>query len=397
MTELHYACDIWQPTGSLGDLPKTYLWASQLTSAITLHTLNKSNYYKAHLPTPPLLGAIFTGPTGNGRHTTAEHLSKTLEKVSKCPGFTHIRLHGADLDFESPDEAMDALASIARLLKETDGLCLLLDEPQECRHSRMLQSRLLRLLDRIGRDHPGKVFHLILVTDSPDSVLSGLRRRLMLCPCLLPSLNQRRGWLSEQLRKAPRLVPTELKMADLAEKTEGFSWHQLQLLVACLRNQLYTNVRTQTEQAANDAIAKAGAISDEEKAAIRNQYVSTKARIDLLKANAHTPTELQLQSLLDALKDQHPAPQMPLPIFQYSGVPIQDGIAEEPPAPPADPESLEEQAVSEDNTFNKEEALSKQSRHKEIAHKENASLVELASLRGVTLPDLSNVGSEPPA
>ena len=401
MSELHYACDLWTPPGLLSKLPDTYLWATQISGSIMLHLYSKQKSFQKRLPdftTELLRGAIFSGPTGNGRHTTAEHLAGTLTNTLKLQNFRHIRVHGADLDLESPSEVFSAVASIDKCLKEADGLCLLLDEPQECRHSRMLQSRLLVLMDRTRRNHPQKHFFVIIVTDTLDSILPGLRSRLMLCHCPNPSVDDRRQWLSRQLRSGPHLVPDEMRAADLAEKTEGFSWHQLQCLITNLRNQLFWNVKTRTEQDARDAIAQAGDISEEEEQHINAQHIGMKNRISLIEKNEGTPTVTELESLLLTLKEQLPPAQAAVPVYQYQGLPIQAAVPGNQTEAPLDTDAAAaSKSIAKEETFDKDEAEMKRSLHEEIYRNENASLELLtSSLSRLRIPDISDIDGSAP-
>lgn len=364
MPDLHYTCDTWMPKTSLSDLPSSYLWSGLLASAVTLHDLSlQSKFYSKNIPADPVLGAILSGPVGNGRHTTAEALAGTLGR-----GLLHVRIHGADLDFESPDTALAALNSLKAAFRNYAGVCLLLDEIQECRHSRMIQSHLLRLLGRLQTDQPGKNFRLIIVTDSPDSILSGLRRFLILCHCSAPNEDERRDWLSSQLRIGPRLIPKSVSAKDLAAKTEGFSWHQLQLLHRYLRQQLFWNVKLHSEQEASHEIMQAGQITPEEADEIRKRYKDQNYRKKLIQSGCGIPTESQLDSLLRSLKDQLPVQQPAVaytavqPFFSQEHPPVPAAPAASP-APAANEPKAAAEVVSEQKPFDKEAALERQRQH----------------------------------
>lgn len=382
MSELHYACELWTPTASLTALPDSYLWAQQLLGMIDLGK-TKIKFYRNQLPTAPLSGAVFAGASGNGRHTTAEALAMSLANQHKNADILQLRLRGAFLDFELPDTALKALASLRDAFRSADGMCLLLDEPQDCRHSRMLQSHLLMLRDAFRREFPDKPFYLIIVTDSADSVLSGLLRELPLLSCAAPTADERRVWLSEQLHGDFKKLSGEISMRDLADRTEGFSWYQLQQLKACLQSQIYMNAKRMTEQQKAEVIAAANAVTEEE-----GKHALKKHRIHLIKAGDATPDLSQLEPLLHALKAQLPLQQSPFPYLQ--AVPVQVGAAGVPAAAANVPsvEAITESIGEEESSFDKSSNLALQEKH---GNPDALSADEFIDSLGdlLKLPDLS--------
>lgn len=351
MSELHYACELWAPTESLAKLPDTYLWARQLLAMINLGK-SQQDFYKKNLPTAALTGAIFSGDAGNGRHTTAEALALSLAKQHKEANILQLRLQGAFLDFEQPDIALSALASLKSAFRSADGMCLLLDEPQDCRHSRMLQSHLLMLRSAFRRECPDKPFYLIIVTDSADSILSGLLRELPLLPCAAPTADERRAWLSEQLRGTVKKVTGEISMRELADKTEGYSWYQLQQLCSQLQNRVFLNAQQIAEQQHDDIIAAANAVTEKQ-----GKLAVQKHRLRLIKTGDAAPTLSQLEPLLHALQPRLPAQQPMLAYAQPIGVPV--GTV---PAAPAETDNAAP-VPEEEPAFDKSNNLAQQEKH----------------------------------
>lgn len=395
MSELHYACELWTPTASLKALPDSYLWAQQLLGMINLAKNQVLPFYKDQLPTAPFSGAVFSGAAGNGRHTTAEALALSLANEHKNANILHLRLRGAFLDFEQPDTALKALASLREAFRSVDGMCLLLDEPQDCRHSRMLQSHLLMLRSTFRREFPSKPFYLIIVTDSADSVLSGLLRELPLLPCAAPTEDERRAWLSEQLRGTDKKVTvkkvtSEISMRELADKTEGFSWYQLQQLCSQLQNRVFMNAHLKTVQQRNDIIAAANAVTENE-----GKHAVRKYRLRLIKSGDATPDLSQLESLLHALKPQLPVQQSALPYIQ--AVPVQAAAAAVPataaPAPSA--AEVRESIDEEESSFDKNDNLAQQEKHGNPDAMSGDEFIFSLGHR-LKLPDLSALEAELP-
>ena len=193
-------------------------------------------------------------------------------------------------------------------------------------------------------------------------------RFLMLCHCSAPNEDERRDWLSSQLRIGPRLIPKSVSAKDLAAKTEGFSWHQLQLLHRYLRQQLFWNVKLHSEQEASHEIMQAGQITPEEADEIRKRYKDQNYRKKLIKSGCGMPTESQLDSLLRSLKDQLPVQQPAVaytavqPFFSQEHPPVPAAPAASP-APAANEPKAAAEVVSEQKPFDKEAALERQRQH----------------------------------
>ena len=91
--QLQELCTQREPMLVLGSLPDTFQWKRVLMISCK-DTDTARSILKLTLPT----GAVFTGPAGNGRHTTAEALAGSL--YNKGRNYAQVLcLHGEDLDF----------------------------------------------------------------------------------------------------------------------------------------------------------------------------------------------------------------------------------------------------------------------------------------------------------
>ncbi len=196
----------------LGALPASYAWASELRAAFMKHQLING---LMEFPLPG--GVILSGKAGNGRHTTASALVNSL-------GNKYLWLSGWDLDQEDAGDSIEIIRNVVRLAYEQGKLTLLLDGPENCRHSMLVQECLARLLRNIDAG----MLVIVIVTEDTSMVSSALRRQLLLCPCAAPTKTERRSWLKQKLEKPVPLHVDGMDLEDLVKKTEGFSWQQLQ-------------------------------------------------------------------------------------------------------------------------------------------------------------------------
>lgn len=214
-------CVEWKPINTLESLINpSFYWAHVL-----LHTLSGIK----QLGIPPVGGAVFAGPPGNGRHMTADALAGSLVKKHAC---CCLRIHGAVLDTEDVADACAVLDAVTAALRTGKKICLLLDSPELSRHCRSVQEYLYQML----LDWPGKLFP-ILITLDPAGIDPNLLQYLPCCPCPNPDLATREKWLESVLtnKSVPINILGGMNHTALAGATEGFSWKKLSDLRAMMR------------------------------------------------------------------------------------------------------------------------------------------------------------------
>lgn len=205
-------------------------------SHVLKHTLNGI----PALGLPRLKGAILAGPPGNGRHTTAEALSGTLNQ-----GDIHyfLRISGATLDTEDVADACAALEGAMAKFRSHPQICLLLDGPENSRHSLAIQEYLLQQLT----DRAGKLF-LILITDSTANITPNLQLELTTCQFRRPDLATRQQWLQSQMAGKVPIKIDGMNYISLTKATDGFTWRQLTDLRTLLRRSVAMKYHENSEK-----------------------------------------------------------------------------------------------------------------------------------------------------
>lgn len=217
--QLHEICLRRTPVLKTADLPDTFQWKPVLMISCT-DTKVAANLLKLTLPT----GAVFTGPAGNGRHTSAEALAGSLHSGGKNYAQV-IFLHGEDLDFDDPADVAAVLKHLASLTREGD-MVLVLDRPELSRHNLLLQRRLLRLQD-VLRQQEIRLF-IILITGSGEDLDPEVLSRFPRYHCACPDEETVRGWVNTILKEPVSIQISGMNADTLVERLTGLSWKQLQ-------------------------------------------------------------------------------------------------------------------------------------------------------------------------
>lgn len=212
----------------------------------TLQKLNgRPSYYWAHvlhhtlagipeLKLNPLRGAILAGSPGNGRHTIADGLAGTL-KEQGCSYAA--RIAGIALDTEDVADACAAIDGAISKLRQHGTLCLMLDCPEDSRHSLAIQEYLRQKIEL----YPGSIF-LIIITESAVNITPALHAILTTCQFQSPDLTARQKWLQSNMEGSiPIKIKGSMTYIDLGKKTDGFTWQQLTNLLILLRRMLALN------------------------------------------------------------------------------------------------------------------------------------------------------------
>lgn len=271
------------PTKKLGELGETFVWAPVLRGSLLVGPEELLTAFDLQKPK----GVIFTGSCGNGRHTTAQALAATI-----CnPKFPHpphyLKLTGWELDCEDAAEAEALIDCAMEFAENGNALCLLLDSPEESRHSRQVQQYLAEQLER-----DDLCLMLILITRESDMVFPPLLREMKRYHCAAPTCAQREAWFAKKLFE-PTCVPIEnMTHVDLAKRTEGFSWKQLNDLLDSMRQYLAMEHFTKYKQSGGS---------------------KEKLKLTLERGGIVLPGDVA-EALVHSVESQNPPPQMAAPV-----------------------------------------------------------------------------------
>lgn len=170
-------------------------------------------------------GLLLTGPDGCGKHTAAFHMVKLLrDRDYEC-----LFLDGYDLCAEGFDCAQERISALLdRSYDNGMGLCVVLEDLEQCRCRRELLSYLAGLLYDYGLN-ADKVppLYLILLDNNEKALPAALRSRLRLCRMALPNRSRRQTFLENKARSISKYV----SMEQFADATEGATYAQMVDLV----------------------------------------------------------------------------------------------------------------------------------------------------------------------
>lgn len=207
------------PEANLVTLPDTYQWASVLRSGRKHMSVAARVMGLEFCP-----GAIFTGPEGNGRHTTAYALAKTL--CADKDGYRSlISIHGDDLDFEDREDIYAVVGHITKIAKISTALVLILDRPDLSKHNSLLQRTLLRLQQTL-LDEKLKLY-LIIITGSAEDLCAELLSNFPRYHCPRPDRATVKKHIKKMLKEPVPITIDGISEADLTAAAEGLSWKQL--------------------------------------------------------------------------------------------------------------------------------------------------------------------------
>lgn len=167
-------------------------------------------------------GILLTGPAGSGKHNLAWHLVQALGQTNCGAVFLTGELLGEEADNQEAVRRLNAL--VDSFYDENQGLCLVLEEPEDCPSPRRLYTLLGRILQDY-RDHQEETppLLLVLIARSAPRMPAVLRENLLPLPCALPDLDARRACLEDRARMIRSYVSLDL----LAKLTDGCSYEDL--------------------------------------------------------------------------------------------------------------------------------------------------------------------------
>lgn len=215
-------CAEWKPGYDLKALQnESFYWPRVLAG-----TLNGIPV----LGLPMVNGVVLAGLPGTGRHTTAEGLAGSLPERRDIHYF--LRISGCALDTEDVADACAVVDGAVAKLRQHRKLCLMLDCPEQSRHSRAIQEYLLQQY----LDHRAELF-VIVITDAVGNISPMLLQKLTVCQFRKPDLVTRQRWLQSNLTRKdlPINLDDGMNHISLARETEGFSWRQMVELRTQLR------------------------------------------------------------------------------------------------------------------------------------------------------------------
>lgn len=218
------------PPITLMSLPDTYPWVAVLRGGRKRMPGSEAALKLEYSP-----GAIFTGPQGNGRHSTAYALANTL--CRDFGGKAALRcICGDDLELEDRSDMFKLLEYVTRTAQDSGALILLLDQPGDDHYSMMFQRYLVRIQRQLKAVNI--LLYLIIIAGSADEVNRELLNSLPRYHCMPPDRKAVKQW-AERIMETPVPIRIEkMSAADVAAAAQGLSWKQLSDLHDALRRLL---------------------------------------------------------------------------------------------------------------------------------------------------------------
>ncbi len=213
------------PQKKLKSLEEDYPWASVLK---VMAWPARGVATKELMKLPQVKGVILAGPHGNGKHSLADALSGSVT-VLKNGQREYLKLSPADIPTDiSGSELCGLFRELIAYSRQAGWLTLVLDEPSAWDAWVQGAAYLARELEN------SDIFLIVIETDI-GKIPTGLRRSLMLCPCVPPSSRQRENWINKNMSSPVALKLPNRSPKTLARLTDGFSWRQLQDLFCLIR------------------------------------------------------------------------------------------------------------------------------------------------------------------
>lgn len=216
------------PQLKLKDLDAFSLWSPMFRATM----LKSPKKLLADFGIEPPGGAVFLGEPGNGRHTAAEALAGSKCNPEAKEYHHYLRITGWDFDCETAEESCRIAEYAVQTAKEYEYFCLFIDSPEESKFGKQFQYRLAEKLREAGTT----VFVILLTKDS-DCLCRELTGSFKICRCVPPTKAQREEWIKKNMEN-PFIAAENMTHMELAEKTEGFSWKQLNDMLESMKQLL---------------------------------------------------------------------------------------------------------------------------------------------------------------
>lgn len=327
---------ILEPIGpGIGALPDTYPWKRLLQG------VNATTLFRAMLPT--MYGAIFTGPTGNGRHTQAQALAYSLiEQNLDVPGnFEQACIIQIEPSVISPvlEESvmmvlLDELYRTAETLLKGDIEAIAIIFDQIDLYPRSFMDR---IAEHLTFQSSSRLF-TICIGRNEARISRNLQRQLPHCRCLMPSEEERKKFLRQialipvvdnwtdpfnPMEKNIAVEFEEITIDEIVKETEGCSYADLQDLLWLIKLGMSNCEMEDIKQTENivihvlredvlEAIRLCRSAAGEEQAAqlvtlqqplplgytgdSTNQYVQPKSKSDDMELSVDEKLDLIIQS-----------------------------------------------------------------------------------------------------
>ena len=216
------------PQIKLKDLDAFSLWSHMFRATM----LKSPKKLLSDFGVEPPDGAVFLGEPGNGRHTAAEALAGSKCNPEAKEYHHYLRITGWDFDCETAEESCRIAEYAAEAAKEYEYFCLFIDSPEESKFGKQVQYALAEKL----RELEITVFVIVVTTES-EYLCRELTHDFKICRCVPPTKKQREDWIKKNM-ETPFVAIEEMTHMELAEKTEGFSWKQLNDMLDSMREVL---------------------------------------------------------------------------------------------------------------------------------------------------------------
>lgn len=249
---------------TLDSLPDTYYWKP------VLQNLNTDRLYEK-LGLPRIRGILLSGAPGNGKHTLLDALVTDIWKREgirnpEAVRYSHLRAEdfSEGLTMEQAQQRVEALFQVLERYLESgtaEFAFLVFDQMERYAYAQVLQNAILDGILDLEQDN----FFVICITEKEEKIYGELKSLLLHCRCNSPGKNQRENYLEKNLTwevadwehpsqdffKQISITLSGMTMEEAAEKTEGFSYGDLNRFVYLLKMELVKKTLADFSQAVN--------------------------------------------------------------------------------------------------------------------------------------------------
>ena len=233
----------------LKTLPESYLWKTPLINMLTA-------LHYADLQLPGYASFLFTGPSGCGKHTTAEALVRSIAAYEEMADQTFVlTLRADDFRLSSNEETQKCMDEIFEAAADTEGLRIIIfDQMERYRHRTAFMNRLADYLPDPGMQDEDDIFaggrlFVICITEDDRSIMRELRKKLMCCRVVLPGEAEREQYLKAGMTftvedwnypdtlqyRTIHMQADGIGLDELVRRSEGYSYLELEGFISAVR------------------------------------------------------------------------------------------------------------------------------------------------------------------